>query len=433
MANDPSDAILRRLLHLHPKLIDLSLTRTMTLLKALGNPHHHLPPVVHVAGTNGKGSILAMLRAILEQAGLKVHVYTSPHLVKFSERIRLAGKLISEDHLNRILANCEKRNAGQPITFFEITTCAAFQAFAETPADILLLETGLGGRLDSTNVIAKPAATIIAAISMDHAQFLGDTLAAIAHEKAWIQKPQVPSIIGPQDADVMAVCKNIAQKQQAYPFIFGEDWQIDPTDTQQMRFQSSNWDLILPRPNLMGHHQITNAGMAVACLDRLANQGLSIEAADIATGLQQIDWPARLQRLTQGVIKQKLGHDWEVWLDGGHNAAAGAALAATMHAWQQSNTKPLQVIFGMLNTRDAGEFLAPLRRITTKAYAVEIPDQPNSLTALEICQFGENVGLSILPATNLDAALSQIAQNPPGRLLICGSLYLAGKVLEQNQ
>src|SRR5947208_5846265 len=314
-----SDQVLSRLMQLHPKKIDLSLGRIERLLAALGNPQEHLPPAIHVAGTNGKGSTVATMRACLEAAGYRVHVYTSPHLVRFNERIRLAGELIEDEALIALLEECEQVNAGQPITFFEVATCAAFLAFSRIPADIALLETGLGGRLDTTNVVRRPAATAITPISLDHQAFLGDTIAAIAGEKAGILKPGAPAIIGPQPDAAQAVIEARAAALDAPLFRWHREWHCEPLSSLSriagegaraqsaragegvgMRYEGPRWQLDLPLPSLPGAHQIVNAGTAIACLEQLPQ--FSLPPAAIADGLRHIDWPARMQRLRHGPL-----------------------------------------------------------------------------------------------------------------------------------
>jgi dihydrofolate synthase / folylpolyglutamate synthase len=324
-----SDRVLIRLMSLHPKKIDLTLGRVERLLAALGNPQDKLPPVIHVAGTNGKGSTVATMRACLEAAEYRVHAYTSPHLVRFHERIRIAGALIDEDALLAALDECERANRGAPITFFEITTAAAFLAFARAPADIVLLETGLGGRLDATNVIRHPATTAITPISLDHQAFLGDTIAAIAGEKAGILKQGAPAVIGPQPDEAAAVIESRALAIGAPLYRWHREWRCEAFGPG-MRYEGEKWRLDLPPSSLPGAHQIGNAGIALACLERLDGFSLSQEA--LAAGLRRIDWPARMQRLTRGPLAEILPPGWEAWLDGGHNPGAGQVLAGTVAA-----------------------------------------------------------------------------------------------------
>jgi dihydrofolate synthase/folylpolyglutamate synthase len=427
MSAPASDIVLVRLTRLHPKLIDLSLGRIEGLLAALGDPHEQLPPVIHVAGTNGKGSTVATMRACLEAGGYRVHAYISPHLVRFHERIRLAGKLIEEDRLVALLEECEHANRGAPITYFEITTAAAFLAFARTPADIVLLETGLGGRLDATNVIRHPAVTAITPISLDHQAFLGDTIAAIAGEKAGIIKPGAPAIIGPQVAEAAAVFDARAAVVAAPLFRFGQEWGCEAIG-DNMRYEGPRWRLDLPLPSLSGRHQIANSGTAIACLEQL--NGFRITHETIANGLRHIDWPARLQRLTRGPLVETVPRDWEIWLDGGHNPSAGEVLAAVAANWHD---RPLHLIVGMLNTKNAAGFLAPLAPLVRTLHAVTIPGEENPLPAAAIVAAARSVRLPADESPSTAAALQALTTDPiPARVLICGSLHLAGTVLAEN-
>ena len=428
MFAQPSDAILARLMTLHPKLIDLSLDRVVDLLEKLGNPHHRLPPVVHIAGTNGKGSVAAYMRAALESAGYRVHAYTSPHLVRFHERIRLAGTLIDEQYLADYLRRCEDANGGAPITYFEITTVAAFLAFAETPADILLLEVGLGGRLDATNLIEKPAVTVITPVSIDHQQFLGETLAEIAGEKAAIQKRGVPSVTGPQSPEAAAAIDAYAARTGAPTFRFGRSFSVEATPGGMV--YSAGGRLMLPRPVLPGAHQIDNAATAIAALERL--KGFTITEMDLANGLMNAEWPARMQRLKTGPLVDLLPAGWELWLDGGHNAAAGEALAA--HAAEYWTDRPLWLIAGLLNNKQADRFLAAFAGLAAGARSVTIPGEPASFTAEETAAIAAGAGLTARPAEDIESAVADISagSGEPARILICGSLYLAGRVLSEN-
>jgi dihydrofolate synthase / folylpolyglutamate synthase len=427
MTGAASDRVLERLGRLHPKLIDLSLGRVERLLAALGNPQDRLPAVIHVAGTNGKGSTLATMRACLEAAGWQVHVFSKPHLVRFHERIRLAGALISEDALLAVLEECEAANRGAPITYFEITTAAAFLAFARTPADIALIETGLGGRLDATNVIRRPAVTAITPISLDHQAFLGDTIAAIAGEKAGILKRGTPAIIGPQPVDAAAVFAARAAAVGAPLFRFGHEWLCEPRG-DGMHYQGRRWRLDLPLPALPGAHQIVNAGTAIACLEQLAD--LPVAYTAIRDGLRRIEWPARLQRLTLGPLVAALPDGWELWLDGGHNPGAGAVLGDMAESWQD---RPLYLVVGMLNTKDAPGFLEPLARHARALCAVTIPHEENALPAQAIAAAARSVGLSARTAGSAsDAVRCFVRQGATGRILICGSLHFAGTILADN-
>jgi dihydrofolate synthase/folylpolyglutamate synthase len=421
------DAILGRLKTLHPRVICLSLGRIERLLAALGEPQRRLPPVVHIAGTNGKGSTLAMLRAMLESAGRRCHVYTSPHLVRFSERIVIAGEEVGEAALTQALATCERANGGAAITFFEITTAAAFLLFAEHPADYLLLETGLGGRLDATNVVARSALTLISAIDMDHQAFLGETLAAIAGEKAGILKPAVACLSVRQKPEAAAVIGARAEACGAPLFCEGEAWQV-ASHGDRLSFAGFGRSLDLPLPALSGAHQVQNAGLAIAAALRLADQ--AVDDAAIGAGLRRCRWPARLQRLDAGALKCWLPHGWDLWLDGGHNPAAGAALAAHAHAaW---GDRPLDLIVGMLRTKDWRGFLAPFAELAARLVAVPVPGEEAGLAPDELAAAAAALAIPAVTAADVPAALSHLADPAaagPRRVLIAGSLYLAGRVL----
>ena len=424
-----SGDVLERLHRLHPKIIDLSLDRILVLLDRLGRPQDRLPPTIHVAGTNGKGSVIAFMRAILETAGHRVHAYTSPHLVRFNERIRVGGNEISEAELTAVLAECERVNNGDPITYFEITTAAALLAFSRSAADVLLLETGLGGRFDATNVIDRPAATVITPVSMDHMHFLGDTIRRIAAEKGAIQKPGVPSIIAPQYEQAKAVLLQQAEAAGARPFLYGRDWAVEPT-AAGMRYRSSRITLDLPQPGLLGRHQLINAGTAVAGLEQF--DALEIPGTAIAEGLPAAQWPARLQHLDDGPLTAGLPAGWELWLDGGHNPAAGEALAETLRGWRD---KPIYLIFGMMQRKAPQHFLRPMNELASALRAVPIENQDGSLSAAEAAEAAAEVDIRSTPAPSVESALADIVATEPGpaRVLICGSLYLAGSVLAHNQ
>ena len=424
----PSDAVLDRLTRLHPKVIDLSLGRIERLLARLSHPERELPPVVHVAGTNGKGSVIAFLRAMLEAAGRRVHVYTSPHLVRFHERIRLDGALIAEPDLMALLEECEVANGPSPITFFEVTTAAAFLAFARRPADVLLLETGLGGRLDASNVVARPKLTVITPVSIDHEQFLGNGLASIAAEKAGILKPGVPAVVGPQPDAALEPIEARAASVGAPLHRAGREWQAEPHDNG-LAFHGRAGRRLFPRPALRGAHQVENAGIALAAAELL--DGFELDDIALRRGLAEADWPGRLQHLRQGALASILPPDWELWLDGGHNAAAGQALAEALGAWRD---RPLHLVAGMMNSKAAQDFLAPLAPLAAGLYTVAIPGEANSFTAVEAADAAKAAGFAAQPAADIATALDRIAGDAagPGRVLICGSLYLAGRVLAEN-
>lgn len=428
------DPILDRLKGLHPKLIDLTLERVERLLAALDHPERRIPPVVHVAGTNGKGSTLAYLRAMAEAAGMRVHVYTSPHLVRFNERIRVAGQLIGDAELAEVLEICEGANAGQPITFFEVTTAAAFLAFARHPADLCLLETGMGGIGDATNILARPALTLLSSISFDHEAFLGDTLASIAANKAGIIKPGVPCLSVAQPSEAMAVIGDYAQARGA-PLLFeGRDWRVASTPAG-MRVETDGRALDLPRPALPGSHQIGNAGLAVmAALTLNKHRALPRRLYDdaIAAGLLRVEWPARLQRLRRGPLVDGLPAGWELWLDGGHNPGGGAVLARMAEEWS-ADGRPLDIVVGMRDTKDAGGFLRPFAGRVRAMRTVGIPGEAHVIEPDRLAAIARAAGLDAHPAASVAAALADLAQQPdPARLLVCGSLYLAGIVLAEN-
>jgi dihydrofolate synthase/folylpolyglutamate synthase len=425
------DAILARLLALHPKRIDLSLDRIERLLAALDHPERKLPPVIHVAGTNGKGSTIAFMRAILEASGRSVHVYTSPHLVRFNERFRVAGKLVSDEALKAALEECERANGNTPITVFEMETAAGFLLFSRNSADVLLLEVGLGGRLDATNVIDKPLASVITPVSMDHLEFLGDTIEKIAAEKAGILKRGVPAVIAPQNLAALAVIERQAQKVRSPLKVAGEHWNVHQ-ERGRLVYQDDDGLLDLPAPRLYGRHQLDNAGAAIAALRA---SGLSIPAPAFETGMQKADWPARLQHLSSGTLKALAPPDSELWLDGGHNADGGRALAAALGDLEERVSRPLVLIVGMLATKDSAGFLRNFSGIARRIIAVPIPNQEKTLSGEAVADTARAVGIPAESRATLQEALaaaSALQLNPAPRILIGGSLYLAGEVLALN-
>lgn len=418
----PSDAILARMMALHPKIIDLTLDRVWRLLTALDHPEQRLPPVIHIAGTNGKGSTQAMIRAGLEATGARVHAYTSPHLARFHERIRLAGTLISEPALTELLDECLAANGEDAITYFEITTCAALLGFARTKADYTLLEVGLGGRLDATNVIERPELTVITPVSLDHQQYLGETLPEIAGEKAGILKRGVPCVVGPQSAPAMEVIEARAARLGVPLIAHGQQWHVT-TEAGRLIYQDEQGLLDLPLPNLAGPHQVQNAGMALAAL-RVLGRIAGAEAA-----VTKAEWPARMQRLRHGPLTETLP-DGTLWLDGGHNPAAGEAIAATL---AQMRIGRIWLICGMLNTKDVAGFMRPLQDVARQLYAVSIPDEAATLSAEQTAQAADAAGISASEADSVADALRHIAKrDPTAHVLICGSLYLAGHILREN-
>lgn len=432
-----TDEILSRLAALHPKKIDLSLARMERLLEALGHPERRLPPVIHVAGTNGKGSTIAFMRAMLEAAGQRVHVYTSPHLVRFNERIRLGapggGTLVSDAALADALDRAETANAGAPITLFEITTAAAFVLFAEYPADVLLLEVGLGGRLDATNLVERPLASVITPVSIDHVDFLGPTVESIAAEKAGIIKLRCPVVVGAQPADALAVMERVAAKKLAPLFVRGQQWNVQE-EGGRLVYADEDGLLDLPRPRLVGPHQIDNAGLAVAAL-RAVKLPAAHDAALLQAGILRAEWPARLQRLVGGPLVARAPVGVEVWLDGGHNAAGGAALAHALCELEERYSRPLVLILGMLGTKDVSGFLAPFAGLVREAVAVPVPGEHAGLKPEEVAAAAVSLGISASVARDVGSALESLGRTeavPPPRVLIAGSLYLAGAVLAAN-
>ncbi|WP_299922895.1 folylpolyglutamate synthase/dihydrofolate synthase family protein [uncultured Pelagimonas sp.] len=422
MSQAKSDIILDRMMALHPKVMDLVLDRVWRLLAALDHPENDLPPVIHLAGTNGKGSTQAMIRAGLEAAGKRVHAYTSPHLARFHERIRLAGELISEEALTAILDECYAANGGEQITYFEITTCAGLLAMARTPADFTLLETGLGGRLDATNVVENPEMTVITPISIDHEQFLGNTLAKIAGEKAGIIKRGVPCVVGPQPDEALEVIEIRAQALGAPLIAHGQHWHVYE-ERGRLIYQDERGLLDLPLPNLPGAHQYQNAGAALAVLRHLDLGEAAYEGA-----MTDAYWPARMQRLREGPLVD-IAPKVELWLDGGHNPAAGEALAKHLGGLPE---RPTYLICGMLNTKDATGYMRPLAAQAQQLTAISIPGEANTLPADETAKMARSVGMTAETADDVTQALADIAaSNPSARVLICGSLYLAGHVLRE--
>ncbi|MBR9764235.1 MAG: bifunctional folylpolyglutamate synthase/dihydrofolate synthase [Rhodobacteraceae bacterium] len=423
MTQTGSDALLARMMQLHPKVIDLSLDRIRQLLAQLGHPEAALPPVIHIAGTNGKGSTLAMLRAGIEGAGQAAHAYTSPHLVRFHERIRLAGELIGEEALTALLQEVLDVNGAEPITFFEITNAAAFLAFARLPADYVLLETGLGGIYDSTNVVDQPAMTVITPISKDHEAFLGDTLAKIAWSKAGIIKRGVPCVVGPQPEEALEVIEETAARLGAPLLVHGQHWHAWE-ERGRLVFQDETGLLDLPLPALRGPHQIQNAGAALAALRHLGFDEAACEAA-----VTDAKWPARLQRLTGGRLA-RLAPRAELWLDGGHNPSAGEALAEFLASLP---ARPTHLVCGMINTKDAGGYLAPLAPHAASLTALTIPNETASVPGADLAAKAAACGHEARVAESVEAALAAITETTPeARILLCGSLYFAGHVLRRD-
>jgi dihydrofolate synthase/folylpolyglutamate synthase len=430
----PVDSILARLLALHPKRIDLSLERIHRVLERLGHPERRVPPAIHVAGTNGKGSTIAFLRAMLEAAGKSVHVYTSPNLVRINERFRLGaaggGVLVADGELADALAECERANGDAPITIFEIETAAAFVLFARHPADMLLLEVGLGGRLDATNVIEHPLASVITPISMDHVEFLGDSIERIATEKAGILRAGVPAVIAPQSDQALAVIERQAGKVRAPLYAAGQHWSAS-TERGRLVYQDEHGLFDLPPPKLFGRHQFDNAGTAIAAL-RAAGIRLPVKAVE--QGLTRAEWPARLQRLTAGRLPALAPPGAELWLDGGHNAEGGRAIAAALADLEERVSRPLILVVGMLTTKDREAFLRNFTGLVRRVFGVPI-HQDKGVPAADIAASAQAAGMPAAAAPGIEAALTAIGAlgfDPPPRILITGSLYLAGEVLALN-
>ncbi len=435
-ATSRSDAVLKRLLSLHPKKIDLALDRILRLLEDLGDPHLRLPPVIHVAGTNGKGSACAFARAMLEAQGLKVHVHTSPHLVRFHERIRIGGRLISEEALVSLLEEVEQVNQGREITFFEITGAAMFLAFARYPADACVLEVGLGGKYDATNVVPDPVMTVIQPVGLDHREFLGDDLAGIAAEKAGIIKKGSPLVVGPQSEIAHDAILSQADRLGVTVFAFGQDF-VSRQEHGRMVYEDEIGLLDLPLPKLIGRHQIENAGVAIAAL-RHAKRGWGEDAA-VEKGLANVEWPARLQRLHRGPLVESAPRGAEIWLDGGHNPHGAEVVSRAMADMEEHGERPLYLICAMLANKDAVGYLRAFNGLARHVVTLALPGEAASLGAGALYDAARKAGLDSAPAEDLDDAMLQVTawtrlgdNDVPPRILICGSLYLAGKVLAEN-
>jgi dihydrofolate synthase / folylpolyglutamate synthase len=422
-----TDAILKRLTALYPKFMDLDLGRQRRLLADLGNPQEHLPPVIHVAGTNAKGSTIAYLRAMLEAAGKRVHVYTSPHLVHFNERIRLAGKLVGTRRINDALEDVERINAGKPITQFEITTSAALRLFAETPADYLLLEVGLGGDFDSTNVIDHPLGVIITPVDFDHQKWLGYSIKEIAFHKSGILKRGSPAVIGRQRDEGLAEIERNAKTLGVTPFVQGRDYDGYAQDGRLI-YQDEDGLMDLPPPALVGHHQFDNAALAVAAVRHFK---LPVGDKQVAEGLRTVDWPARIQPL-KGKLRDRLPKASELWLDGAHNAHGAAALAVSLEEMNARRPLPLLLILGMMNTREPADFLEPFRVLGPKVLTLTIPGEENAHPAAYIAEEGRKTGFDAKAYRALGPAIDVAAALGTARVVICGSLYLGGYVLDKN-
>jgi dihydrofolate synthase/folylpolyglutamate synthase len=432
----PLGELIARLSALHPKRIDLDLVRMHRMLERLEHPERRLSPVIHVGGTNGKGSTIAYLRAILEAANLRVHAYTSPSLVRINECYRLGraggGILVDDDELRAALEHCERANAGAPITIFEIETAAAFCLFAQHPADVVLLEVGLGGRLDATNVIDAPLASVIAPVSMDHTEFLGPTLMTIAREKAGIIKRDVPVICAEQPPEAIAVIQQQAKRMRAPLYAAGQEWHVN-VERGRLVYQDDRGLMDLAAPRLFGRHQFDNAGLAIATLR--AQNAFKIDTGAFEAGIVNAEWPARMQRLASGVLVDNAPQGCEIWLDGGHNAEGGRVAAAALGDLEERVSRPLVVIVGMMGNKDGGAFLANFAGLTRHIIAVQIPDRDSAMPPDRLADAARQLGMRVETAAGVEAALrslARLAYEVPPRILITGSLYLAGHVLAAN-
>jgi dihydrofolate synthase/folylpolyglutamate synthase len=425
------EAALERVALRRPALIDLGLSRVMRTLERLGEPHRKLPPVLHVAGTNGKGSTVAYLRAILEASGARVHTFISPHLVRYNERIVLAGHEIGDDAFLDVIARVDRAAGADDLTFFETITTAAFLAFAETPADYLVLEVGLGGRLDATNVLDKPLAAVVTPVALDHQNFLGSTLAEIAREKAGVFRAGAAAVVGPQTAEAMTVFETHALAEGAALFAFGRQWNAW-SENGRLIYQDEEGLSDLSPPRLAGAHQFMNAGLAVAAIKAA---GLAFTDEILSAGLSSARWPARLQRLKTGPLLDLIAGDeeTEIWLDGGHNPHAARALAQTMADFEEKSPKPLVLISGMQENKDADGFFAAFSGLAASVFTVQA-DHPGSRTPLSVAEAAERAGLPAHPCASLEEAARHArgTGKKPLRILICGSLYLAGDVLKTH-
>lgn len=418
----------------------MSLERVGRFLNQLGNPHLNLPPVIHVAGTNGKGSTIATLRSLLETSGKRVHVMTSPHLVHPTERIRLAGELISTQALVDVLEECLSVNRSEPITFFEMLTAASYLAMSRVPADFALLETGMGGRLDATNVVPDPVCTIITTISKDHEKFLGERLTDIAFEKAGIMKTGVPCVIGYQtgqalDAGVMNVFHEVSKalSPEAKLYSYGSEWDIEPAQGELI-FTWQGESIPVPRPNLLGEHQIFNCGAALAAYRIIMNRRFDakiLSPDNTQNPLWNIHWPGRLQRLENTSLNSLIPKNAEVWIDGGHNDSAGVFLGRQAKSWQEEDGKKLHLVVAMVNRKDPKAFLEPLIPFTESITVTEIEGEASSYSAEELFKRVKPLGFkNISMEKKYTTALENIKADDDSRILMVGSLYFLGNVLE---
>lgn len=397
--------------NLHPRVIDLKLDRLQRLLSKLDNPHLSLPPVIHIAGTNGKGSTQAFLASILQAHGKSVHRYISPHLVDFNERISLNDQHISDDLLIALIDEVTKINDNESITFFEITTAIAFLAFSRYPADFLILEVGLGGRFDATNVITSALATVITPISLDHQEFLGNDVLGIAAEKAGIMKTATPSFWASQPEDILAVLKKHAALCDC-------PYEIENPHWYQFDF---------PTLGLYGVHQYQNAALALAVARHILSDAFSDSNAK--EGLKNTFWPARMQQIHKGNHFDIIAHKHELWIDGAHNVHGAETLAKNLTLMQKQDDKPWYLVLAMLNNRNADAWLAPLHDTISKAVAMPITASPNGHTPEFLAQILEKHNIKAITADNFTKAFEFLAQQPSGRIIMAGSLYFLGEFL----
>lgn len=434
MIENQVEALINNLLHHYPKGFDLSLQRISRLLENLGNPQEKLPPIIHIAGTNGKGSAAANCRALLESAGYSVHVHTSPHLVRWNERYRIgmkgASKLVDDNTLADAIKHVTKVNNNQPITVFELLTAVAFLLFSEHPADAAILEVGLGGRFDATNIIKKPAVSLIMPVSLDHTALLGNTVEKIAFEKGGIIKEGAPLIIGKQDSDeATEILINIAQKKHAPFVVYGQDYQ-GYNDHGKMVFQNENGLTEFPLPSLRGDHQISNSSAAI---EAVLHAGFNISDQDIARAMSNIVWPARMQHITHGLLVDPLPQTLTVFLDGGHNPAGARAIAGELRHWKKKGVEPVTMISGMINTKDSAGYFKELKGLIDKVYTVPVLSSDCGVPPQELANLARQAGLEAEEMNGIEDALQRIANTKPAQtILIAGSLYLAGDFLKKN-
>lgn len=425
------------LMQIHPKGFDLSLERIQRLLEKLGNPQDRIPPVLHFAGTNGKGSTIALARAILEAAGLSVHVHTSPHLVNWHERYRIGqkqgpGALVDDSVLSAAIERVAQANEGQPITVFEVMTAVGFILFSEHPADACLIEVGLGGRFDSTNVMESVDVSVITPVSIDHQAYLGDTLAKIAFEKAGIIKRRTPLVVGVQEDEALEVIERQAARNLAPAQIFGQSFSAY-RENGRMVYQDETALLDLALPRLPGEYQIANAATAIAaCRQFCSRRGHALTNAMVERGMLQADWPARMQHLTHGTLIDSMPDNCDVWLDGGHNPGAGAMVAQFLSDLEERDPRPLTMVCGMLDTKDAREYFRQFETLVERVITVPITSSDAGIHPDRLADYAEEAGLPAVSAKSLPWALQMIDGNQPNRVLICGSLYLAGDMLDKN-